>query len=139
MRFLSLYVQKSFLTKNYFLTSEMNFTTRGPLYTCLVCSDLMSRAGKQGQTSYHPVTQKLCKWFSSLLTLEILKKMKKQDEDFIFFEIPSIIHNLITFNSIWSLVKSTKYTIVLHFYKSKIPFIKFNMKGALFKPGVNFH
>ena len=30
--------QKSFLTKNYFLTAEVNLTTRGPLYTCLVLS-----------------------------------------------------------------------------------------------------
>ena len=30
------FVQKSFLTKNYFLTAERNLTPRGPLYTCLV-------------------------------------------------------------------------------------------------------
>ena len=34
--FLFFFVQKSFLTKNYFLTAEINLTTRGPLYTCLV-------------------------------------------------------------------------------------------------------
>ena len=30
------FVQKSFLTKNYFLIAERNLTTRGPLYTSLV-------------------------------------------------------------------------------------------------------
>ena len=30
------FVQKSLLTKNYFLTAEINLNTRGPLYTCLV-------------------------------------------------------------------------------------------------------
>ena len=35
MQFLIFYVQKSFLTKNYFLTAAINLTTRGPLYTCL--------------------------------------------------------------------------------------------------------
>ena len=30
------FVQKSVLTKNYFLTAEKNMITRGPLYTCLV-------------------------------------------------------------------------------------------------------
>ena len=30
------FVQKSLLTKNYFLIVEINLTTRGPLYTCLV-------------------------------------------------------------------------------------------------------
>ena len=30
------FVQKTFLTKNYFLTAEINLTTQGPLYTCLV-------------------------------------------------------------------------------------------------------
>ena len=34
--FLFVFVQKSFLTKNYFLTAEINLTTRGPLYTCLI-------------------------------------------------------------------------------------------------------
>ena len=35
--FLFVLVQKSFLTKkNVFLFAEINFTTRGPLYTCLV-------------------------------------------------------------------------------------------------------
>ena len=34
--FLFVFVQKSFLTKNYFLTAEINLTTLGPLYTCLV-------------------------------------------------------------------------------------------------------
>ena len=34
--FFDFFVQKSFLTKNYFLTAEINLTTRGPLYTCLV-------------------------------------------------------------------------------------------------------
>ena len=29
-------VQKSFLTKNYFLIDEIDLTTQGPLYTCLV-------------------------------------------------------------------------------------------------------
>ena len=30
------FVEKSFLTKSYFLIAEINLTTRGPLYTCLV-------------------------------------------------------------------------------------------------------
>ena len=30
------FVQRSFLTKNYFLIAEINLTTWGPLYTCLV-------------------------------------------------------------------------------------------------------
>ena len=36
MHFLILFVQKSFLTKDYSFTAEMKLTTRGPLYTCLV-------------------------------------------------------------------------------------------------------
>ena len=31
-----LFVQKSFLIKSYLLTAEINLTTRGTLYTCLV-------------------------------------------------------------------------------------------------------
>ena len=34
--FFTFFVQKSFLTKNQFLTVEINLTTRGLLYTCLV-------------------------------------------------------------------------------------------------------
>ena len=34
--FLFVFVQKSFLTKKSFLYVEINFTTLGPLYTCLV-------------------------------------------------------------------------------------------------------
>ena len=34
--FFDFFVQKLFLTKNYFLIAEINFTTPGPLYTCLV-------------------------------------------------------------------------------------------------------
>ena len=34
--FLFVFVQKSFLTKNFFLSVEINLTTRSPLYTCLV-------------------------------------------------------------------------------------------------------
>ena len=34
--FLIVFVQKSFLTKNYFLTAEINLSTQGPLYTCPV-------------------------------------------------------------------------------------------------------
>ena len=34
--FLFVFVQKSFLTKTFFLYVEINLTTRGPLYTCLV-------------------------------------------------------------------------------------------------------
>ena len=34
--FLFVFVQKSFFTKNLFLFAEINLTTRGPLYTCLV-------------------------------------------------------------------------------------------------------
>ena len=34
--FLFVFVQKSFLTKNFFLYVEINLTTRVPLYTCLV-------------------------------------------------------------------------------------------------------
>ena len=34
--FLFFFVQKSFLTKNYHLTAEINLTIPGPLYTCLV-------------------------------------------------------------------------------------------------------
>ena len=34
--FLNFFVQNSFLTKNCFHTAEINLTTRGPLYTCLV-------------------------------------------------------------------------------------------------------
>ena len=36
MHFFIFLVQKSFLTKNYFLFTMINLTTRGPLYTCLV-------------------------------------------------------------------------------------------------------
>ena len=35
------FVQKSFLTKNYFLTAEINLTTWGPFYTCLVCISIL--------------------------------------------------------------------------------------------------
>ena len=38
--FFDFFVQKIFLTKNYFLTAEINFTTRGQLYTCLVLHEL---------------------------------------------------------------------------------------------------
>ena len=34
--FFDFFVQKSFLTKNHFHTAEINLTTEGPLYTCLV-------------------------------------------------------------------------------------------------------
>ena len=34
--FFYFFVEKSFLTKNYFLIAEINFTTWGPSYTCLV-------------------------------------------------------------------------------------------------------
>ena len=47
--FLFVFVQKSFLTKNYFLTAEINLTTLGPLYTCLVAfkiSDLDAESVK---------------------------------------------------------------------------------------------
>ena len=33
------FVQKLFLTKNYFLIAAINLTTRGPLYTCLVAPE----------------------------------------------------------------------------------------------------
>ena len=36
--FLFVFVQKSFLTKKLFLFAEINLTTQGPLYTCLVLS-----------------------------------------------------------------------------------------------------
>ena len=36
--FLFVFVPKSFLTKKIFLFAEINLTTRGPLYTCLVRS-----------------------------------------------------------------------------------------------------
>ena len=42
--FLIFLLKKHFLAKNYFLTDDINLTTRGPLYTCLVnisfCSSL---------------------------------------------------------------------------------------------------
>ena len=34
------FVQKSFLTKNYFLVAAIHLTTRGPLYTFLVSNRL---------------------------------------------------------------------------------------------------
>ena len=34
--FFYFFCSKSFLVKNYFLTAEIDLTTRGPLYTCLV-------------------------------------------------------------------------------------------------------
>ena len=42
--FLFVFVQKSFLTKIFFIFAEINLTTRGPLYTCLVlifCSKII--------------------------------------------------------------------------------------------------
>ena len=39
--FLDFFVQKSFLTKN-FLTADINLTTRGPLYTCLVVFEILA-------------------------------------------------------------------------------------------------
>ena len=41
--FFDFFVQKSFLTKNYFLTAEINLTTWGPLYTCLVVLHVFDR------------------------------------------------------------------------------------------------
>ena len=38
--FVLFFVQKSFLTKNHFHTAEINLTTEGPLYTCLVEYDM---------------------------------------------------------------------------------------------------
>ena len=40
--FFDFFVPKSFLTKNYFLTAEINLTTLGPLYTCLVVIWILS-------------------------------------------------------------------------------------------------
>ena len=42
MHFLIFFVQKSFLTKKYFHTAEINFTSQGPLYTCLVYIKILS-------------------------------------------------------------------------------------------------
>ena len=41
MHFFIFFVQKSFLTKNYFLTAEIDLTIGGPLYTRLVYSTYM--------------------------------------------------------------------------------------------------
>ena len=38
--FLFVFVQKSFLTNIFFPFAEINLTTRGPLYTCLVCLEI---------------------------------------------------------------------------------------------------
>ena len=38
--FYFLFVQKAFLTKKMFLFAEINLTTRGPLYTCLVLIEI---------------------------------------------------------------------------------------------------
>ena len=38
---LSFFVQKSFLTKTFLLFAEINLTTRGPLYTCLVDAEIL--------------------------------------------------------------------------------------------------
>ena len=40
--FLFVFVQKSFLTKKFILYVEINLTTRGPLYTCLVSWGIFS-------------------------------------------------------------------------------------------------
>ena len=38
--FFDFFVQKSFLTKSYFITAEIDLTTWGLLYTCLVDFDI---------------------------------------------------------------------------------------------------
>ena len=43
--FFNFFIQKLFLTKNYFLTADINLTTRGPLYTCLFCMKLGHHKG----------------------------------------------------------------------------------------------
>ena len=42
--FLFVFVQKSFLTKKFFLHVEINLTTRGQLYTCLVIPKFNSKS-----------------------------------------------------------------------------------------------
>ena len=69
--FLFVFVQKSFLTKTFFLYVEINLTTRGPLYTCLVvlaediecCSD--SRRILKGTLNrgIDPVSHEKIEWF----------------------------------------------------------------------------
>ena len=49
--FFCFYVQKSFLTKNCFLTAEINLTTRGPLYTCLVVAAPLSFPNKEAKAA----------------------------------------------------------------------------------------
>ena len=39
--FFEFFVQKIIFDQNYFLTAEINLTTRGPLYTCLVLNVLV--------------------------------------------------------------------------------------------------
>ena len=40
------FIFNSFFTKNHFLIAEMNLTTQGPLYTCLVLTLLFTSNGK---------------------------------------------------------------------------------------------
>ena len=37
--FFEFFAEKSFPTKNYFLTAEIHLTNQGPLYTCLIVFD----------------------------------------------------------------------------------------------------
>ena len=54
--FFDLFVQKSLLNKNDFLTAEINLTTLGPLYTCLVLFSIILCARKNGMKMFLPVT-----------------------------------------------------------------------------------
>ena len=40
--FFDIFVQKSVFDQNYFLTAEIILTTRGPLYSCLVCQKMLT-------------------------------------------------------------------------------------------------
>ena len=55
MHFLIFLVQKSFLTKNYFLTADRNLTTRGPLYTCLAMVAFKKISAKVSWSGYYHV------------------------------------------------------------------------------------
>ena len=49
------FVQKAFLTKNYFLAAEMNLTTQGPLYIYLIFSEILPFLDKK------TIREKICK------------------------------------------------------------------------------
>ena len=80
MHFFIYFVQKSFLTKNYFLIAEIILTTRGPLYTCLVIWVFFGT--KQYRKFFESIFE-----ISHLLIRGLIKGLKR-DKQFLAFWTP---------------------------------------------------